>query len=63
MVVVLCVSDVSPYVVDGGMGGMVEVEIEVGNRQCIGCIGRLKRGSEGRNNIGEGHLLVLDDQT
>lgn len=60
-----CVSDASPYAVDGGMSGMaaVEVEIEVGNKWCIGCTGRLKRGSEGQNNIGEGRLLVLDDQT
>lgn len=65
MVGVPCVSDASPYAVDGGMSGMaaVEVEVEVGNKWCIGCIGRLKRGSEGQNNIGEGRLLVLDDQT
>ena len=52
-------SDALSYAVDGGM----MVEVEVGSRWCTGCSGRLKRGSGIQHNIGEGRLLVVDDQT
>jgi hypothetical protein len=51
--------DVSPYVVGGG--AMVEAGTASG--RYTGCSGRLKQGFGRRNNIGEGHLLVVDDQT
>ena len=41
---------------------MVEAGVGVESKRCTGCNGRLKRGSEGRNNTGEGRLLVVGGQ-
>lgn len=44
----------------------VMAEVEAGGKRCIGCIGcseKSKRGSGGRSNTGEGHLLVVEEQT
>ena len=50
-------SDVGSFAVDGG------AMAEVGGERYTGCSGRLKRGSGGQSNTGEGHLLVVEEQT
>ena len=57
------VSDASLCAVDGETTVGIGVEVEVGSRRDIGCNGRKKRGSGEQNNMGEGHLLVVDYQT
>lgn len=57
------VSDALPYAVDDEEMVVVEIEIQGGGSEYIGPLGRLKRSSERLHNIGEGHSLVVDEQT
>lgn len=61
MVGVHGVHDVWPWTADNE--AKVEVGVEIESKRYTGCSGKLKRGSGGRNNTGEGHLLVVEEQT